>query len=498
MLFVLGFMKITRNESGDRNPVAALFITTNDPNNARITILVPNRSRDIGFSDFPRFLTITRGISFRVDFPVNISGGPDIRVNGSTDRSNGIVIQSTADVSVIGVNSGSAATDGFLALPCIDFNSADGSSNLVEYKYFIFSAFSMLPFKSRILIVTCEDDNNDITITLPNDGGTVDVQSLQLYETFMFEEEGDLTGAIVTSRTILSVFASHECGQVPPDATTCDHLVEQIPAHAVYGTMFFAVPFALRESGDILRIGSVTDDNEITVTCTRRTAAGSMSIVNASATIDEGGFYEFRTLKLSDVPGLRSTDYRRDFCCIQTSKPAIVMQYSLGGSEDRVFVSDMAGPIGDPAMSLVPPVEQYSNSYTVHTFDDVVEESEFKSFISWAIPLEFFSSGILTLNGNPYPPPTQGSEEYILIHCKNGELCGFGAFGPMPVGDTTISYESLTDNPGVYVSIYGFSGESSYAFPAGYQCESIGRKCLQFLMCSLGLLNYACVKIGNV
>ena len=480
-------MGITGNGFDIRNPIATLFITTNDPNNARITILVPNRRQDMGFSDYPQFLTITRGINFRVDFPSGISGGPDVRVNGPGDRSNGIVLQSTADVSVIGVNSGSATTDGFLALPCIDFNSADGSSNLVEYKYFIFSAlFSStptLPFKSRILIVTCEDNNNGITITLPNDRGTIYVQSLQLYETYLFEQEGDLTGAVVSSRTILSVFSGHECGQVPSNATACDHLVEQIPAHAVYGTMFFAVPFALRESGDIFRIGSVTDDNEVSITCTRRTAAGSMSIVTSSATIDDGGFHEHRTMIRSDVPGLRSTDYRRDFCCIETSKPAIVMQYSLGGSEDWVFVSDISGRIGDPAMSLVPPVEQYSNSYTVHTFDDVVEESEFKSFLSLAISSEFLNPGIdqnLTLNGIPYPPPPRsvfGSDEYVAIHCKNQEICGYGAFGPISVGDTTISYESLGENnPGVCASIYGFARENSYAFPAGYQCEPIGRK----------------------
>ena len=465
--------------NGLTNPNADIFISTNDPEGAQVTISLPFLPDVDGF---PRTVTVTRDTNQLIEFPVGIDGDFDIRVDRTVESTKSILVTSTAEVSIIGVNHQDVSTDGFLALPCKDFRPADESSNLLDYRYFVFSANNdNAMFSSRILLVTC-GSSPDITVTLP-DGENEVVPTLQQYEAYLIERSVvDLTGTVIVSSTPLAVFSGHECGQVPFAATACNHLVEQIPPHATYGTMFFAVPFALRESGDIFRIGSLIDNNEVTVTCTRRTASGSILIGGSPRTINKGEFHEHRTLQNIGA----TANYRRDFCCIETSRPAIVMQYSLGHSEDIV-----GDNFGDPAITLVPPVAQYSNNYTVHTFDGILpplSPQQYRSYISWAVSAEFFSPDIvgddqnLMVNGVPFTPPPlpEGSGGYVSIQCSGGRVCGYGAFGRIPTAvDSTITYESQREaNPGIYVSIYGFVRENSYAYPAGYQCEPIGRECI--------------------
>lgn len=494
--FVLGFFGVNNNAIPPQ-PNANLYIATNDPRGAQVVIDTPN----ITLTGFPKTISIPPGVTETVSFPVNL-GGEDIRVSDVVSSGNkAITVKSTnnARLSIIGVNDESRSTDGFLALPCKSYSPADGSVNIVEYKYFVFSSGTTTRFQSRILIIPCEEAVNDqVSIKQPGER-VMNLENLQKYETFLFQRSRrpdpndssrtipiDLTGTVIKSRTPLAVFVGHECGQVPSESTACDHLVEQIPPHAVYGQMFFPVPFALRESGDIFKIGSVSNDNEVTVTCTRRTADGSSSIVSSSATINEGEYHTHRTLARADVSGLTTDGYRRDFCCIETSEPAVVMQYMLGHSEDEVSIQGVNGQIGDPSMTLVPPVSQYSNDYIVNTFDDILDDDanmEYESYVSWAIASAFFEPNTpdeanFVVNDVTYTPPSRtmtGTGEYIPIRCKNGTICGYGAFGPLPAGSSTISYNSPRDpHATVYASVYGFQRENSYAYPAGFECTPLG------------------------
>ena len=429
---------------GATNSDSAIFISTNDPSAADVDIIFPL----LEVPGFPITRTVSKGNKAVVHFPVGINGDLDIRVDSVVESTKSILVRSTADVSIIGLNDRDVSTDAFLALPCKNFKPADGTSNLADYRYFVFSANNdNTMFSSRILLVTCEN-GPDITVTLP-DGENEVVPTLRQYEAYLIERsEVDLTGTVIESSTPLAVFAGHECGQVPAGDSACDHLVEQIPPHAVYGMMFFAVPFALQESGDIFRIGSLIAGNEVTVTCTRRTANGSISAVTSSGTINIGQYHEHRTLQNT---GTTTANYRRDFCCIETSRPAIVMQYSLGNT--------VRGNLGRPAMTLVPPVAQYRNNYTVHTFDESLRPDSpqnYSSFISWAVSSEFFDPDVvgddqnLLVNGVPFPPPPvsmMGSGEYIPIRCRGGRVCGYGAFGPIPLGDSTVSYMNPRERP---------------------------------------------------
>ena len=480
--FVLGFFD---NIAVRGLPEKDLFlhIGTNDPGGAEVMISAPLDSANFA----TQTISVAAGETQRVDIPDGFV------VTSNTDQDKAIKVESTNDASinVIGVNDERVSSDTFLAIPCKNFNSADGTSLINEYKYFVFStdnrATTTRSIQAAFLVMACEPGRTSITYRLPSD--TLDRSTVitQQYRSFYFRRGADLTGTIITSNQPISVFVGHNCGNIPSSESACEIMVEQVPPSAVYGQLFFALPFALRRSGDIYRIGSVVDNNEITITCTRREGNRPPTFVRITESVNEGEYYELRTIDALTAQ-ISIDDYRRDFCCIETSQPATVMQYMLGHSADEVAgIEGISGAIGDPSMTYVPPVEQYNNDYVVRTNNDALDDStfsEFKSYVSWAIPSRFFNPSIdsnnVLLNGEALEVPPLidgGSGDYIEIRCRNNELCGYGAYAPLEIGDSTLSYSTSREaNTALYAQVYGFQREISYAYPAGYQCEPIGRK----------------------
>ena len=497
-IFLLGFFGLNAVDSSNFD--TKLYISTNDPRGAEVVVETPKLPDLYPTMNFD----ISKGSTAVASFPT--SSDRDIRVSSILQFANSIKVTSTngAKISVLGINDGTATSDAFLALPCKSFRpeGAFRSSNTRQYRYFVFSSghetdnVGTNQFESRVLIVNCvSEGTHTVTINAPEDSAADD-RTIQLggYETYLYQQSSimtngvrrpiDITGTVITSEQPISVFVGNECGQVPTGATACDVLVEQIPPHIVYGQRFFALPFALRESGDIFKIGSLANNNNVTITCSRATAGGSLTIYHPEGkVINFGEYHTFRTTERQN----EQQPYYRDFCCIETSSPATVMQYALGHSIDTITIEEISAGAGDPAMTLVPPVSQYSNDFIINTMDDVLERGSmaFKSYVSWAVAAPFYSPGDengFSVNNMDYPPPArnelgEASGGYIPIHCQNNEVCGYGAFGRFSeLGNINLSYSSFRDpNAAVYASAYGFFQEASYAYPAGYECEPIGR-----------------------
>ena len=109
----------------------------------------------------------------------------------------------------------------------------------------------------------------------------------------------------------------------------------------------------------------------------------------------------------------------------------------------------------------------YNNNYVVRTNDDALDDStfsEFKSYVSWAIPLLFFNPSIdsnnVLLNGEALEVPPLidgGSGDYIEICCSNNEVCGYGAYAPLEIGDSILLYSASREaNTALYAQVYGF------------------------------------------
>ena len=421
-----------------------MVICTNDPLGATVAITTPL----LQIGGLPINISVAAGTCEQIQLP------RAIEIDRSGISNKGIHIRSTNGAKL------TVRMRDALFLPCARFSST-------SYKYFVFS--SKISFT---ILVPCED-GLQISYTLP--GGTqTPVPPLSQYQTYRIIQYRGITGTIITSSGPLSVLTSFNCR------------IQQIPPHVVYGQTFFALPLSslARHPGDIFRVGSVTDNNVITVTCTQRTASGS-PINTTSVTINTGDYHQ---LRINNQPGLRSNDYQWEFCCIETSRPAIVIRYSNGIARyyvNKIFVSESEADFLQ-YITLVPPVTQYSNNYLIFGLSTTSIP-----FISYAIAAKFFNESNndrinFMVNRTTLFPASQcnnGSGGYIPIHCSNNEVCGYGAFTPIPTGTASISYTS--PNAALFVSAHDsfvFNSRDGsyyeYVFPltAGYELEPIGRE----------------------
>ena len=481
--FFLGFIGNTRNaDSANEFSSASLFVTTDEDSAVSFTVEY--------FSTTETFEAM-KGRTTLVRLPIGRDGEEgDVRVRNEEERNKGIHIKASGDsrVTVYGINDADVSTDAFLGLPFLTYP-------VLQYRYFVFSTTvsgTDVQFESRFLIVGCEDATSVTvrptqTIEIPTDltgdivAKVVDPSSpnaavntgsftLNRLQTIQFDASQDLTGTIIESNKPISVFVGHECGQIPSDMTACDHLVEQIPPDATWGQQFFTVPLDVRESGERYRVGTASDNNEVTVTCTTE---GEMPRQVAQQTIHADRsmtqYVEFDTVG-DDTDGV-TADYKRDFCCIETSKPAIVMMYSKGHSVDEITLEGISGTQGDPFMLLIPPLSQYSNNYTVTSAKQV--RTDFVGHISYSIPSQFFDNSAIAqaafkINSTTFAPDSG----YQPIYCANNIICGYGAYSGLDRGDHLVQF----DMPGSALNlfIYGFLREISFAYPAGFEMEAIG------------------------
>ena len=450
-------------------------MTTDDPDPVEFTV---------EYSGTVNMFEARKGRTTLVNLPVSI------RVEGGNERNKGVHVKATNStklLTVYGINDAEFSTDAFLALPCHRYPS------VLTYKYLAFSAATLLStgvtFESRFLIVPCED-NTEVTIrpaqqiTLERDlnpaipastnipaGGST-MFTINRLNTAQFGSSMDLTGTVIESDKPISVFAGHECGQVPTMQTACDHLVEQVPPDVTWGTQFFTVPLDIRESGEHYRVGTVVDDNQVTVTCT--TEGQTTPRLQMTRTLQSQlgqSIMEFDTI--GDDTNDETPSYRRDFCCIETTKPAIVMMYSKGHSLDEITLDGVSGIQGDPFMLLIPPVSQYSNDYTATTAKQV--RTGFIGHISFAFPIQFFDNSTvarnaLTINGTTFMPDSG----YYPIYCSNNQTCGYGAYSGLPVGNHQVNYNV----PGAAINlfVYGFLDQISFGYPTGFEMQPIGGK----------------------
>ena len=482
--FFIGFIGNNRNALVT-NPLssASLFVTTDEASPVSFTVeyfgtTVTDQATK-GRTTLINLLPIERDGELR-----------DVRVGSENERNKGIRIKAngTSLLTVYGINDADVSTDAFLALPYITYP-------YLVYRYYVFSTTvegSGTQFESRFLIVGSEDDTTVTVrptqlIEIPTDltgqsvPRIVDPSSAQSalntgtftldqLETIQFHSGDDLTGTIIESYKPVSVFVGHECGQIPSDSTSCDHLVEQVPPDATWGTQFFTVPLDVRESGERYRVGTGSNNNLVTVTCTTEEQM-PRTVKNETIHVDRGmtQYVEFDTV--GDNRNGVNEDYRRDFCCIETSKPAIVMMYSKGHSVDEITLPGVIGTQGDPFMLLIPPLSQYSNNYTITSAKQL--RTDFVGHISYAIPYQFFDNSVVDrtaflINGTAFTP-TSG---YFPIYCANQAICGYGAYSDLQQGDHTVQYAKANSALNLYV--YGFLREISFAYPAGFEMEAIG------------------------
>ena len=376
-------------------------------------------------------------------------------VEDNTVRDKGVWIRATdssKELTVYGINYQTHTVDGFVALPCYDYQQENYTYYAVS-TYFTRNSERLI---SQVLLLGCED-NTELTITptqtieIPADlvrgsNYPVTVTSGRSYtiilnrlQTFLLSNTLDLTGSKVVSNKPISFFSGHECADVPVRQSACDHLVEQLPPTLTWGRRFFVASLFLRTTGEEYKLITSTTTTTVVCYCYPSTG-GSVSQTFMTTLNGAGSSYEFHITQ-------------NMFCSIQATSPVLLVQLAFGGSREP-------SGYGDPFMMMIPPMEQYSNNYTF------VTQSNFENAITITVASEFFNSGNIFLNGS-----SLSSATWTKIYCSTQTVCGYGTRVSLSVGRNFIYHGDPIAKLGTFV--YGFMRYGSYGYPAGLQLDPI-------------------------
>ena len=339
-----------------------------------------------------------------------------LQVRNSAERNKGIYIKAEGNkrIVVYGLNYREFTSDAFVALPC-------ERSTVDEYEYYALTYYADCCGPSTILIVACEDNT---TITTPSATITLNRQ-----QTYLIRESRDLSGTRVVSTKPISFFSDHECTRIPSGTNACDVLTEQVPPTNTWGSSFLGASFLGKSSGAIYRVLTARDSTTVTVNCTTMTQPTTYTLSTA------GIWQEFQALANS-------------FCSIESNNPLLVMEFAKGFDLDN---------IGDPFMTMIPPVEQYSNNYVFNVLPEFTT-----NYITIYVAPEFFQperifvddSNLLTFS-------------WTAVYCSTGILCGYVTGRNLSAGEHRLYHQDADARVGV--SAYGFNTYNSYGYPGGLQ-----------------------------
>lgn len=375
-------------------------------------------------------------------------------IQGSSDHDKGIHIYSATPSRVISVSVMkhalvSTLSCAYLALPPIAY------PGLKEYAYYISSYQwnNRIPtnYSSVIELVGTQAKTNviikptqEIEIPLYFRNPSYNWSTVQPGEAYSFslgkmqtvhiENFFDLTGTKIISDKPLTVLGAHECVDIPIGIGFCDSIAEQFPPTITWGRFFLLTSLNSRLIGERYRIITMKASTIVRLKC-----------VNGSR--PEFGHV---TMVLNDTGQSREFELGRDrFCSITTNKPILLVQYSQGYSLDGV---------GDPFMALIPPVEQYSNNFTVSA------PRAFYNHLTVTVPLEYFSNNSILLNNTVV-------SGWIPIYCSESFVCGYGT--RLRVQEGTHKIHHVHPQAKFLVMAYGFEYHDGYGLNAGMELNWI-------------------------
>lgn len=324
----------------------------------------------------------------------------------------GIKVFADREITVYGLSRQQYTTDAYLGLP----NDVLGLDHMV-----LAWGPSGGSVESEYLVVgTVDGTAVSITPTSLDACGTPVEVVLNAGQTWRHAScgGGDVSGTVITSDQPVAVYGGHECANIPNTSTSaCDHVLEQLPATPAWGRQFLTAPLATRRGGDTFRVLASVDATEV--------------LINGElvATLARGAFYQ----TLIDGPSR-----------IDASQPVLVSQYSNGSSFDDVT--------SDPFMMMVPPFEQFLDSYT------------------FAAPTEGFSQNFANV---------VVSEVLAPLLELDGTPIDEAAFVAIP--DSGFVYAQLPIAPGSHtlngavagLFVYGFDSYDSYGYPGGLSLSPV-------------------------
>ena len=397
----------------------------------------------------------------------------DVNLDSVKSRDQAIIVKSDSgdQLSVVAYAEEYSSSDTFKVMPCVrlpdtgyEYFAVSVPRAGLTVTNFITQQEIMAPLQGRsaIVIVTTEE-NTVISVTLTQDITNIDANDIMdqigggdtllagVEYSFTFSEgtqtlylasEDDLTGSRVVSNKPIAFISGHECGTVPFDIHYCDQLIEQLPSTATWGKRFITAPIAGRTAVDIFKVVASRDNTNVRSNCLLDTL-----------TLNAGEFREFNISSSS-------------FCYFESSQPLLMVQFSVASALDSVLA-------GDPFMVIVPPIEQYRNSYNISIFNSSASDLEQggENYINILVPADSSSPEQVRFDGQPLPPTVQFRE----ISCVFSErTCAYAA----QMNISSLPHFLTTSNPDAMINaiVYWLSLRVGHGYFAGMTQNPIACK----------------------
>ncbi|CAH1798874.1 unnamed protein product [Owenia fusiformis] len=340
----------------------------------------------------------------------------------------GIRIESDVNVTVAAYSSTVGSADGFLVLPEANLGTQYVVASYTPYpgSYSYITIVGLDNLTSAWLIFRNESANDGF-------GGydydnAIEVQVVDV-QSYTYRSQSDLTGTLVVADGPISVISGCDYAQIPTDVISGDQIVEMLPPVIALGFEFIVPPIAERIGGEIIRVIAWTDDTDV-----------NLPISGFTTELDEGEFVD-----ITASSGLTET--------IACTKKCLVVQYNMGNQRDSVG--------SDPFMSIVPPVEQYTQN---HIF---VRPANFRSYVNVVI----LQSDVNGLQIN-------GINVTSLTTFRDVPNTGYTA-GQIPLDNFEEFLLSHVDGDDIewLAMLYGHSSNSNifrgYGYPLGMQLNPV-------------------------
>ena len=424
-----------RNFNGQTNNLW-LFITT--PSSCPVNYTVEQRTGVIATG------TVTNTSPVNVSLPHSL-----VTLDSSySNREKGILVYSDPNpISIVLVHYRDLTYGDYLAYPYQEYPVS-------QYQYYLVSVGSLLGLLSEALLVG-NVDNTTVTITptqtitVPQDiqnqasssitvnAGTSFNVTIHRMQTFFFGTTMDISGTSIVSDKPLTVISGNECGFVPDNVFNCDHLTEQIPPTVTWGKQFLLTPYAGR-SRQYYKIIAAENDTTINYTC---------SDVGTS------------TISLTS-PGDFSFQFSNNgiYCSLVSNKPVLVVQLGPGVN---------LSPGGDPVISMVPPIDQYSESVTFISLD-------ISEFTSHHVNIASVTIDTILMDGQPL------SLTWNNIFDSDNNIIGYGT--QILITDLTSHTITSMSNTKFSTMVYGFANLVGYSYSAGVNFSGNGKLSLNYCM----------------
>ena len=271
-----------------------------------------------------------------------------------TEREKGVHVYSTQRFSLVVFSSKGDSSDAYIVYPHVQLPDP------YIFQYYVIAEGSNQVSKnylSEILLVGCEDNTSVIIspsvdvmipedIQDPNGSLNIIITAGSQYTVILHRMQTlligismyNLTGSEITSNKPVIVISGHECARTN-ETSQCNFLVEQMPPTATWGKKYI-IPYM------------ESDEQYVVIVSSQKTTTANVMCNNVSDT------------NIIFLPE------KGDSQKIIITSPCVVT------SPVPILVGLLIYNDGSAVMSLIPPIEQYSQSLSLRVFD-----CSFKSFV---------------------------------------------------------------------------------------------------------------------